>query len=49
MPKGALVPLPLLSTVIFGAPLTFTAHTDKNDFLLQAQKALLELKEVEFQ
>lgn len=49
MPKGALVPLPLLSTVIFGAPLIITADTNKADFLKQAQQALLELKEVEFQ
>ena len=49
MPKGALVPLPLLSTVIFGAPLIITSDTNKADFLKQAQQALLELKEVEFQ
>jgi hypothetical protein len=49
MPKGALVPLPLLSTVIFGAPLIITPDTNKTDFLKQAQQALLELKEVEFQ
>lgn len=49
MPKGALVPLPLLSTVIFGAPLNLQPDLPKSEFLQQAEQALLALKEVEFQ
>ncbi len=49
MPKGALVPLPLLSTVIFGAPLEQHMEMDKKEFLDYAQQQLLKLKEVEYQ
>ena len=49
MPKGAFIPLPLLSTVIFGKPLEQRANIDKNEFLQYAQQELLKLKEVEYQ
>lgn len=49
MPKGALVPLPLLSTIIFGSPLEPHMEMDKKDFLDYAQQELLKLKEVEYQ
>ena len=49
MPKGALVPLPLLSTVIFGKPLDLTQHHEKIDFLNYAQQELIKLKEIENQ
>lgn len=49
MPKGAFVPLPLLSTVIFGTPLQLEAQSDKEQFLLHAQQQLLKLKEFEYQ
>lgn len=49
MPKGALIPLPLLSTVIFGQPLNLLQYTDKQRFLDYAQKELLKLKEIENQ
>ncbi|MEG2471648.1 lysophospholipid acyltransferase family protein [Acinetobacter sp.] len=49
MPKGALVPLPLLSTVIFGCPLNTQLMQDKAEFLQYAQSELLKLKEVEYQ
>lgn len=49
MPKGALVPLPLLSTIIFGSPLEQHMEMDKKDFLDYAQQELLKLKEVEYQ
>ena len=49
MPKGALVPLPLLSTIIFGSPLEQYMEMDKKDFLDYAQQELLKLKEVEYQ
>ncbi len=49
MPKGAFLPLPLLSTVIFGAPLTHSADWDKTQFLEHARQQLLELKQKELQ
>ena len=49
MPKGSLIPLPLLSTVIFGPPLNLKQHHNKHDFLAYAQQQLLQLKEVEHQ
>lgn len=49
MPKGAVIPLPLLSTVAFGTPLATEVLTDKNNFLNTAQQQLLALKEVENQ
>lgn len=49
MPKGALVPLPLLSTVIFGPPLNKEKFSEKSAFLNYAQQELLKLKEVENQ
>lgn len=49
MPKGAIVPLPLLSTVIFGAPLDKNQYSAKKEFLEYAQQELLKLKTVENQ
>ncbi|PAT36936.1 lysophospholipid acyltransferase family protein [Vandammella animalimorsus] len=43
MPKGALIPLPLLCTVHFGAPLQLLPGEEKQDFLLRARQALLHL------
>ena len=47
MPKGALIPLPLLSSVCFGAPLDRTFEMSKDEFLLHAQQQLLQLKQAE--
>ena len=49
MPKGAFVPLPLLSAVCFGCPLEQHLDMDKDIFIDYAQKQLLKLKEVENQ
>ncbi|ENW92155.1 MULTISPECIES: lysophospholipid acyltransferase family protein [Acinetobacter] len=49
MPKGAFIPLPLLSTVIFGEPLALDQLTGKDQFLQHAQQQLLKLKEAENQ
>ncbi len=43
MPKGELVPLPLLSRVIFGAPINFAPGEEKEAFLKRAADAILEL------
>jgi 1-acyl-sn-glycerol-3-phosphate acyltransferase len=41
MPKGEFVPIPLLCTVTFGAPLRLQAGEDKAAFLERARSALL--------
>ena len=43
MPKGMLVPLPLLCTATFGAPLTVVPGEDKAAFLERARAALIAL------
>jgi len=43
MPKGRVLPLPLLCTVSFGAPLTLDAGESKDAFLARARDALLNL------
>ena len=43
MPKGRTLPLPLLCTVSFGAPLSIDENEDKDAFLTRARQALLEL------
>lgn len=45
MPKGRLLPLPLLCTARFGPPLTLRAGEDKQGFLDRARDALLALSE----
>ncbi len=43
MPKGKVIPVPLLCSVTFGAPLEVVAGEDKAAFLARAQVALAEL------
>jgi 1-acyl-sn-glycerol-3-phosphate acyltransferase len=43
MPKGEIVPIPLLCTVTFGAPLQLALGEDKGAFLERARAALLGL------
>ena len=43
MPKGELVPVPLLCTVTFGAPIHVGADEEKDAFLVRARTALLDL------
>lgn len=45
LPKGEFVPVPLLCTVTFGAPLKLEAGEQKADFLDRARAALLRLSE----
>jgi 1-acyl-sn-glycerol-3-phosphate acyltransferase len=44
MPKGEVVPVPILCTVTFGAPLQLTPGEDKRDFLARARQAVIELR-----
>ncbi|TQS70899.1 1-acyl-sn-glycerol-3-phosphate acyltransferase [Rhodobacteraceae bacterium] len=43
MPKGALVPIPLICTVAFGAPIRLRPDEGKADFIARAERALLVL------
>lgn len=43
MPKGSLMPLPLLCAITFGRPLVHVVNEGKAQFLERASKALLEL------
>lgn len=44
MPKGEIIPLPLICTVTFGAPLHVEPGESKDDFLQRASDALAALK-----
>lgn len=44
MPKGKVIPLPLMTTVIFGAPVHLQDGEDKDAFLDRAARALVALK-----
>ncbi|UXU76631.1 MULTISPECIES: lysophospholipid acyltransferase family protein [unclassified Paracoccus (in: a-proteobacteria)] len=44
LPKGAVVPVPLMCKVVFGAPLHLAAGEDKAAFLARARAALLALR-----
>jgi 1-acyl-sn-glycerol-3-phosphate acyltransferase len=44
MPKGEVVPAPILCTATFGAPLKLAPDEDKRHFLERARAAVLELK-----
>jgi 1-acyl-sn-glycerol-3-phosphate acyltransferase len=46
MPKGEVVPVPILCTVTFGAPLQLGAGEDKRDFLARAREAVVALRPV---
>jgi 1-acyl-sn-glycerol-3-phosphate acyltransferase len=45
MPKGEIVPIPLICTVTFGEPLLMLANEDKQAFLYRTQTALLDLSQ----
>lgn len=44
MPKGKVLPVPLLCSVTFGQPLNLADGETKDDFLARARKVLLDLK-----
>ena len=44
MPKGEIIPLPLICTVTFGAPVHVKEGESKDAFLARASKALSDLK-----
>lgn len=46
MPRGRLLPLPLLCTLVFGAPLHLSADEDKDAFLARLREAMIHLNEM---
>ena len=44
MPKGEMVPIPLICTVTFGAPIRFDPEETREDFSKRAKMALLSLR-----
>jgi 1-acyl-sn-glycerol-3-phosphate acyltransferase len=44
LPKGETLPVPMLSRVVFGAPLPLSVDEDKSAFLTRAREALLQLR-----
>ncbi len=46
MPKGEVVPVPILCTVTFGAPLLLADGEDKREFLVRARAAVVALRPV---
>jgi 1-acyl-sn-glycerol-3-phosphate acyltransferase len=46
MPKGEVVPVPVLCSVTFGAPLALRDGEDRKDFLVRARQAVVDLRDV---
>jgi 1-acyl-sn-glycerol-3-phosphate acyltransferase len=45
MPKGEVVPVPILCSVTFGAPIVLQVGEDRSAFLTRARQAVLDLRE----
>ena len=45
MPKGEVVPVPILCSVTFGAPVALNAGEDRTHFLTRARRAVMDLRE----
>lgn len=45
MPKGEVVPVPILCSVTFGAPIVLGSDEDRSGFLKRARQAVLDLRE----
>lgn len=43
MPKGEMIPIPLICTLTFGAPIALQAGEGKDDFLARARQAIIDL------
>jgi hypothetical protein len=46
MPKGEVVPVPILCSVTFGAPMTLAPDEEKRAFLDRARSAVMALSKV---
>jgi hypothetical protein len=46
LPKGEVLPVPVLSRVTFGAPMKLAKNETKTDFLARAHEAVVRLREL---
>ena len=46
LPRGKTLPVPMLSTIIFGPPLWLEEGEKKDDFLVRARQAVINLKDL---
>jgi hypothetical protein len=46
MPKGEVVPVPILCSVTFGAPIRLEAGEERREFLDRARQAVIALRDV---
>ena len=46
MPKGEVVPVPILCSVTFGEPIQLAEGEDRKDFIARARQAVIALKEI---
>ena len=46
LPKGEVVPVPVLCSVTFGAPIRVEDAEDRRDFLVRARQAVMALRDV---
>ena len=46
MPKGEVVPVPVLCTVVFGAPIALASGEERRAFLDRARSAVMALRDV---
>jgi hypothetical protein len=46
MPKGEVVPVPILCTVVFGAPIALQPGEERRAFLDRARAAVMALRQV---
>jgi 1-acyl-sn-glycerol-3-phosphate acyltransferase len=46
MPKGEVIPVPILCSVTFGAPIAIDANEDRKAFLSRARDAVIALRHV---
>ncbi len=46
LPKGFLLPAPMLSRVVFGSPIWYEKNESKDDFLVRARASVVNLKDV---
>lgn len=45
MPKGEVVPVPILCSVTFGTPVVLEPTEDRASFLVRARQAVVDLRE----
>jgi hypothetical protein len=46
LPKGEVVPVPVLCSVTFGSPMRVEDGEDRRDFLVRARQAVIALRDV---